>query len=94
MKKVKLMLLSFTVLATVGGVLAFNVKGPLRFCTAATVNNSCINVFCANDKTGSLHSGSPWMCTTPTSGLIFNPCKNSSGTTLPCNTASVQIHLD
>ena len=94
MKKLKLMLLSFTVLAIVGGALAFNVKGPQRFCTAALVNNSCLNVACANDRTGSNNSMFPLICTTPTSGLIFTPCKNAFGTALQCNAASVRILLD
>lgn len=91
MKKVRLMLLSFTVLATVGAALAFNANGLVRFCTAAIVNNSCINVFCANDRTGNHDSTfGLWMCTTPTSGNVTNPCPP----TVPCNTASAKIRLD
>ena len=94
MKKVKLMLLSLTVLATVGGALAFSVKGPQRFCTAATVNNSCVNVACPNDRTGIQNGTQPFICTTPTSGIVATPCKNAAGTTLPCNATSVRILLD
>lgn len=93
MKKIKLMLLSLTVLATVGAALAFNVKGTERFCTAApNTNGTCPNA-CPNDRTGNFITGQPFICTTPTSGLS-NPCQNSSGTTLTCGATSVQVRLD
>jgi len=91
MKKVKLMLVSLSVLAIVGAALAFNVKGDQRFCTAATVNSSCQNVFCPSDKTGDPLAGQPFICTTPTSGIVATPCKNAVGATLPCNATSVTI---
>lgn len=94
MKKIKLMLLSFALLAAVGGALAFNAKGLERFCTAnPNANGTCPHA-CPSDRTGNFRSGSPWMCTTPTSGIVVTPCRNASGATLPCNTASVEIQLD
>jgi len=41
MKKVKLMLLSFVLVATVGGLLAFKAKYHSTFCTARMVGGGC-----------------------------------------------------
>lgn len=90
MKKVKLMLLSFCVLAIVAGALAFKSKGNLKFCYAAVETSS---PFCGTEQspkacpnyTSRGASGSTFLCTTPTTGNIGSECSNVN-----CSTISVQ----
>jgi len=88
MKKVKLMLLSFSVLAVVAGALAFNVKGTRDMCYAATSGTSN---FCGTTSSpkacpnrtlkGGFLSGTTFICTTTTSGDSNNPCNVNCLTT-------------
>jgi hypothetical protein len=83
MKRVKLMLLSFSVLAVVAGALAFNAKGTTDMCYAATVAgpNYCGTTLspksCPTRTTkGDFKSGATFVCTAPTSGNSNSPCTN------------------
>jgi len=83
MKKVKLMLLSFSVLAVVAGALAFRAKGTRDMCYAAKNPSPpfCGTILmpkaCPNRTTkGSFLSGTPPICTAPTSGNSSSPCTN------------------
>ena len=90
MKKVKLMLLSFCVLAIVAGALAFKSKGSLKFCYAAVETSF---PFCGTEQNpkacpnfaNKVGPGTTWLCITPTSGNVGSECTN-----LNCSTISVQ----
>jgi len=78
MKKVKLMLLSLSILAIVAAALAFTVKGNARLCTALPDSSfPFCDKDCPNDNrklklnTGSGNS----LCTAPTNGNSANPCQ-------------------
>jgi hypothetical protein len=81
MKKVKLMLLSFFVLAIVAGALAFNAKGSVEMCYAATspgpdfCGTTLLPKACPN-RTTKGNFGSSFVCTAPTSGIFQRPCTN------------------
>lgn len=78
MKKVKLMLLSLSILAVVGGALAFAAKTGIQFCIAPTILDSNGNITCPSfcPNLGKLKSGpvTSNVCTTITSGDPENPC--------------------
>lgn len=78
MKRVKLMLVSLSVLAVVGGALAFNTKGSNKFCTALPDNGACPNS-CPNfNSKGLATTGvTKAMCTTFTSGSTDTPCSSA-----------------
>jgi hypothetical protein len=86
MKKVKLMLLSLSILAVVGGALAFTARSGITYCTAPTVNelNQC-NTTCPDPAKLNV-TGEVWICTTPTSLDAAHPCERD-GAALPCNTS-------
>jgi hypothetical protein len=77
MKKVKLMLLSLSILAVVGGALAFTAKtGPL-YCTANTVLVNGVTTcpdFCHTEGKIQAGVGTDNICTTTTSADPDNPC--------------------
>jgi hypothetical protein len=97
MKKVKLMLLSLSILAVVGGALAFTARGAYDFCTAPTVDENptlaCLNQACptrASLKDGT--SEDKFICTTTTSLVSSRPCKKADNITpLDCTITSAQI---
>jgi hypothetical protein len=86
MKRVKLMLLSLTVLAVVGGALAFNVKGITKYCTASPDSFGNCPATCVNYQPNGLqfNAPSPLICTTTTSGINIRPCKDANLNDLPC----------
>lgn len=96
MKKVKIMLLSLSLVAVVGGALAFKSTYNRTFCTAPTSvdgSQACVNVTCPNKVSGStfVDGEGDFICTTQTGGNIEDPCPN----TLNCDAAaSVQIKGD
>ena len=98
MKRVKLMLLSFCILAVVAGALAFKAKGTLDFCTAPTksINPTLAcpsNYACPTENTKLLANDGAFICTAATSGFAATPCKvngNPSGATILCGTTSAQ----
>jgi hypothetical protein len=84
MKKVKLMLLSLSVLAVVGGALAFTAKNSPKVCTVvADQNANCPELFCPDLASIKATTDNIWLCTTPS---VNSDCK-VPGTTnpLPCN---------
>jgi len=97
MKRVKLMLLSFCVLAAVAGALAFKAKGTLKFCYVAA--NTSGPDFCKDNGTikkcptetikGNTTTGQFFFCTTPTTGNSSSPCA-VSGIDKDCGATSVQ----
>ena len=91
MKKVKLMLLSLSILAVVGGALAFTAKGSNKFCTAV-INpaNPYCNKACPNFTERLLANAGDFICTTTTTGVLLRPCKDINNVTLPCVAASAQ----
>jgi cytochrome oxidase Cu insertion factor (SCO1/SenC/PrrC family) len=93
MKRVKLMLLSFCVLAAVGGALAFKAKGTLNFCyaTANVVgpdfckDNGVVKKCIDHTIKGKTTTQNFWFCTTPTV-VGSDPCP----ATLDCGLISVK----
>jgi hypothetical protein len=81
MKKVKLMLLSLSILAVVGGALAFTAKTGQKFCTAK-YTNACPQK-CPTPAQLKDGSSSDFVCTTPTTNDIDHPC-DVSGVALDC----------
>jgi len=90
MKKVKLMLLSFCVLAVVAGALAFKSKGTLEFCWntpnpfspfCGTIQNPKV---CPNHTIIGKSHLTNRLCTAPTTGIAGSPCTN-----VICGTQSV-----
>jgi hypothetical protein len=86
MKKTKIMLLSFALLAILGGALAFKAKVPIAYCTAdlepnapfCKVNN--VNKACPNRVTLSSAAGTPrftYCYTTPVAGR--QDCLDAAG---------------
>jgi hypothetical protein len=86
MKKIKLMIASLSILAVVGGALAFSTNTGTTYCTADLVNGVCPQD-CPN--LGRLKAGFPdnFVCTTTTSGLSTRPCKDATGAFLTCYTS-------
>jgi hypothetical protein len=83
MKKVKLMLVSLTVLAVVGGALAFTAKQGDQFCTAEVdALSSCPAEFCPDLASITPTTDPIFLCSTPS---VNNGCV-VPGTTnpLPC----------
>ena len=96
MKRVKLMLLSLTVLAVVGGALAFNVKGTTLWCTASpdafgNCPATCINF---NPKGLAFDANVARICTTTTSGVGTRPCKDANLADLPCTITTTSYKDD
>jgi hypothetical protein len=93
MKKVKLMLLSFSVLSVVAGALAFKARTGLDYCTAPTKSTNP-STACAK-KCPTRHTNlkedntATFICTAPTTGSI-TPCQ-VSGVDIDCSAASVQV---
>jgi hypothetical protein len=99
MKKVKLMLLSLSVLAVVAGALAFTAKGNLKFCTAAIEGSSPFcNKACPTYVT-TLTTVAPntFICTAPTSNNSDFPCKvggNPLNGDISCGTNSSHVRFE
>jgi hypothetical protein len=75
MKKVKLMLVSLSVLAVVGAALAFKAKDTGEFCTAPlNQDGKTCPQNCPNDRFLTLGQGD-FICTQTTNGTA-EPCKN------------------
>jgi hypothetical protein len=84
MKRIKLMLLSLSILAVVGGALAFTVKTSPLYCTANTVlvnNVTTCPVFCPDEGKIQIGAGTDYICTTTTSQDPEDPCPNTLGCT-------------
>lgn len=82
MKKVKLMLLSLSILAVVGGALAFTVKSGDQFCTApAAINSNCPSLNCPDlAQTAPAEQEDDYLCTTTS----FNGGCRPGGISLKC----------
>lgn len=102
MKKLKIMLMSFAILAVVGGALAFNALGTTPYCTTFTNSqaqqNFCtfsgILTTCPIPQAGKLGSGSdPLFCyTTDADGT--HDCKLNGGAFLDCQIVPTQATID
>jgi hypothetical protein len=92
MKKVKLMLLSLSILAVVGGTLAFKARGSFDYCTAPTVENQSCSTQACPTRGDLKDGGSIFVCTTTTSLNADFPCKKANHVTdLDCTQTSAQI---
>jgi hypothetical protein len=91
MKKVKLMLLSLSVLAVVGGALAFTAKTGSKFCVVPTTSSSLCPANCPNyiSITDPIKS-TDFVCTTITTGTLGSECTLSSGAPKPCGLVTPQ----
>jgi hypothetical protein len=96
MKRVKLMLLSLTVLAVVGGALAFNVRGAINYCTAKPDTNGNCPATCINFNVtgGAIDTSVPLVCTTTTSGISTRPCKDANLNDLGCTATKTSFKDD
>jgi hypothetical protein len=96
MKRIKLMLLSLTVLAVVGGALAFNVRGVTKYCTATPDVFGICPAVCVDFQTKGLvfDPNAPLVCTTTTSGISTRPCKDANLNDLPCTLTSTSYKDD
>lgn len=93
MKRVKIMLLSLLVLATVGGVLAFKAKFESDYCSAPAVQQAggawVCPAGCPNYTTNSQIIASTTnnrFCTTVSNGVATRPCKNANDVVTNCVT--------
>jgi hypothetical protein len=86
MKKIKIMLLSLSILAVVGGALAFTVKIGNPFCVATTTSSTTCPTDCPDlAKIKTTTDPNVYLCTTTTSGIPGSEC--TSGTL--CNGSPV-----
>jgi hypothetical protein len=81
MKKIKLMLVSLSVLAVVGGALAFSAKSGSFYCTANTIldahNNVTCPAACPNKAKIKIGAASDNVCTTTLGTDPLNPCPST-----------------
>jgi len=101
MKKMKIMLLSFALLAIVGGALAFKAKGHIAYCTAdpesgnacivsgQTANKACPNRIILTNQVGGTQTRFTYCYTTPVAGR--SDCKDASGADLLCTTPTTSF---
>ena len=90
MKKVKLMLVSLSILAVVGAALAFKARVNPQICTAPTVNGTCpANYFCPTPKKVQPGGPSDFICTTPTIANGSDLCHVTPLETVKCGIISV-----
>ena len=109
MKKLKIMLLSFALLAIVGGALAFKAKFNEQFCTAITNGGTSalcaagagLNKFCPNDLIRRTDNSKPFVdvyCYTTPQQLDGDPeleCIDDDGlNTLRCITTTTSFYQD
>jgi hypothetical protein len=81
MKKVKLMLVSLSVLAVVGGALAFTAKSGTQFCsTLADQSSVCANFTCPNLAKIKATTDAVFICTAQSVDNVCNP----GGVTVQC----------
>jgi len=79
MKKVKLMLVSLSVFAVVGGALAFTAKSGPKVCTADVLGDGSCPQYCPTAKKLSLNPTSAFICTAPLVINGFDDCHVVSG---------------
>jgi len=93
MKRIKLMLLSLSVLAVVGGALAFTAKTGPFYCTAPTVEGvSCENITDGCPAFNQLkETTGAFICTTTSTLVASRPCNFANGNVIPCTTTSAQL---
>ena len=82
MKKLKFMLLSFAMVAVVGGALAFKAKYSTSYCTGVVpASGICLNAACPNLVIHKTTAGgvAPFVCTTtPVAGACNGDCTTTS----------------
>jgi hypothetical protein len=98
MKKMKIMLLSFALLAIVGGALAFRAKTTIAYCTAEVEESgpackiNSVNKACPNRIFLTTAAGTPrftYCYTTPVAGRT--DCLDASGNQLLCTTPTTSF---
>lgn len=95
MKKVKLMLLSLSIFAVVGGALAFTVKDLDRVCTAKVNSNGSCPQFCPTPKNlATLNPTGAFVCTAPTVIGGIDECHTVATQTAQCVAASIQSTVE
>jgi hypothetical protein len=97
MKKIKLMLLSFSILAVVGGALAFTAKDGYRYCSAPTVGGSCDHA-CPNRVQLTETQPGIFICITYTiDDLVLTKstdCQYNNGEFAQCDPVSVNSSIE
>lgn len=98
MNKIKLMLLSLSILAVVGGTLAFKAKTGTQYCTTLPIFDATGNTICPEKcpNRAYLKVGLPMdrICTTTTSGNPVAPCQNGLGEYLDCATIAYHSTIE
>lgn len=84
MKKVKLMLLSLSILAVVGGALAFTAKTGTTYCTADVDSNGNCPAICPLPGKLSPVITTKFVCTTTSVGTAADPCNQVNGPAPAC----------
>jgi hypothetical protein len=78
--------MSLTVLAVVGGALAFKARGIYTYCTSPVINGICPQKCPHFNKFGYIESPNGiFICTTTSSGIVASPCE-INGLKLDCTT--------
>jgi hypothetical protein len=93
MKKVKLMLMSLSVLAVVGGALAFSAKTGAKICTVDVNSDGSCPQFCASLRQKST-TNATFICTAPTIVNGIDLCHTAADQTAVCGAASVSQGLE
>jgi hypothetical protein len=94
MKKVKLMLLSLSILAVVAGALAFKVNTGVQICTAAVKTDGTCPAFCPSPRFLADTPPTQFICTAPTIVGGINACQTDATHTTACNVNSVLSALE
>jgi hypothetical protein len=90
MKKIKLMLLSLSIFAIVGGVLAFTTKTGQKNCTAPVNSDGSCPTYCPNLSQQSNMPTTVFICTAATIPDGIDPCHYANGEPVHCGVNSVQ----
>jgi len=88
------MLLSLSILAVVGGALAFTVKSGTRFCTALPVSNACTNVVCPTGTPLQAGGVGEYLCTAPTIIGGFDECHVTQQQPVQCGSTSANSAIE
>lgn len=84
MKKIKLMLLSLSILAVVGGALAFTAKEGTFYCTALPEDGICPQDCPVSASIKAPVLATDFVCTTPTITNGLDNCHKLSGAAVRC----------
>lgn len=95
MKRVKIMLISLSILAVVGGTLAFKARTGSVYCTGTpNFEGNCINVSCPNISKLKLPHPGDFVCSTTKTIGGTDACHDATGAPLPCGIQSVNLSFE